>query len=52
MTTTTESDNQTREERNEYRRQWYRDNKHKHARHQIRYWKKKLEEYEADEANE
>lgn len=41
-----ETATQTREERNEYRRQWYRDNKHKHAIYQIKYWTKKLEEYE------
>ena len=46
--TTAESKNQTREEQNAYRRQWYRDNKHKHAVYQIRYWKKKLAEYEKD----
>lgn len=44
----TATDTQTREEVNAYRRQWYHDNKHKHARHQIKYWTKKLEEYEAE----
>lgn len=44
----TATDTQAREERNAYKREWYRENKHKHAKHQIKYWKKKLAEYEAE----
>ena len=40
------------EKRRAYQRQWYKDNKHKHAKYQIRYWKKKLEEYENENDDE
>lgn len=40
--------NQTKEERNAYRRKWYRNNKEKHARNQFNYWKKVLKEIESE----
>lgn len=40
---------EAREKRNAYHRKWYHKNKEKHARHQLRYWKKKVREYERND---